>query len=394
MLKRLRLKFVCINMILLTTMLCVILGLVVHFTRLELEAESVQMMQAAAGMPFRPDRPNGPRELAHPPCYVVRINREGRLSAAWGAGLQELSEQDLQDLTGQALAEDGPTGVLEAWQLRFLKADGPEKCLVFADISQERATLSHLTRTCALAGCLGFGVLLLISLFLAGWAVRPVERAWQQQRQFVADASHELKTPLTVILTDAELLQAQSAGPLADSILTMARQMRGLVESLLDLARADNAAPEPHTVLDLSRLVSDAALPFEALFFERGLTLVEEVEEGISAKGAPAQLRQGVEIFLDNAQKYAAPGRVVLRLRRKGRHHCLLSVSSPGEPIPKEELDNIFKRFYRLDKARSRDGSCGLGLSIVQSAAQAHRGRTWAESGPEGNTFFLELPVQ
>lgn len=188
MLKKLRLKLVCINMVLLTVMLCVILGLVVHFTQAGLEAESVRMMQAAAAIPSRPGRPDGRKGDFPLPYLIVREDREGRLSAIWGPGYREMSEADLRGLVGHAMAQEGPTGVLTAWQLRFLKLDGPEKCLVFADISQERAALAQLTRTCLLAGCAGFGALLLISFFLARWAVRPVERAWEQQRRFVADA--------------------------------------------------------------------------------------------------------------------------------------------------------------------------------------------------------------
>lgn len=273
------------------------------------------------------------------------------------------------------------------------------KCLVFADVSRERATMAHLTQTCILAGCLGFGAFLLISLFLARWAVRPAERAWAQQKQFVADASHELKTPLTVIMTNAELLQGTPDGPsqqLASHILTMSHQMRGLVEGLLELARADDGtAALVFSELDLSRLVSDAILPFEALFFEKGLSLTEQIDTKIQVKGSPAHLRQVTEILLDNAQKYAAPGggAVTVTLRRRGRSHCLLSVSDPGEPIPQKELKNIFKRFYRLDQARALDHSYGLGLSIAQTIVTAHRGRIWAESGEGRNSFFVELPT-
>lgn len=399
MLKKLRLKLVCINMVLLTVMLCVILGLVVHFTQAGLEAESVRMMQAAAAIPSRPGRPDGRKGDFPLPYLIVREDREGRLSAIWGPGYREMSEADLRGLVGHAMAQEGPTGVLTAWQLRFLKLDGPEKCLVFADISQERAALAQLTRTCLLAGCAGFGALLLISFFLARWAVRPVERAWEQQRRFVADASHELKTPLTVIITSAELLQSPGDTPsrqLAANILTEARQMRGLVESLLELARVDSgAAGRDRLPLDLSRLVSDALLPFEALFFERGLSLAEEVEAGITVRGCAPQLRQVAEIFLDNAQKYSAPGgTVTLSLRRKGRARCLLSVSNPGEAIPKEELNNIFKRFYRLDRARSLNGSYGLGLSIARSIVAEHHGKIWAESAGGINTFYVELPAE
>ena len=386
MLKKLRLKFVCINMALLTVMLCVMLGLVVHFTRASLEAEALRMMQSAAARPPDFGRPGG-----FPPlCFTVQIGRAGQLLISGGYGV---SSEEARALVEKALSSGKPDGVLEDYGLRFLNAGGPELRLVFADVSRERAALAHLTRICAAAGCAGFGALLLLSFFLAKWAVKPVERAWEQQRQFVADASHELKTPLTVILTNAELLQGQgNAGPEAGHILAMSRQMRGLVENLLDLARIDGGAAQK-SELDLSRLILDTALPFEAVLFERGLTLTEQVEEGVIVNGCAPQLRQAVEIFLDNAQKYAAPGTVELRLRREGRNRCVLSLSSPGAPIPPEELENIFKRFYRLDKARSRDGSCGLGLSIARGVAAAHRGRTWAEGGADGNTFFLELPV-
>ena len=101
-----------------------------------------------------------------------------------------------------------------------------------------------------------------------------------------------------------------------------------------------------------------------------------------------------LEIFLDNAQKYAfAPGSAVVKLERCGKSRCRLSVANTGEPIAPEDLKNIFKRFYRTDKARSRDGSFGLGLSIAESVVLRHRGKIWAESKNSMNTFFAELPV-
>ena len=238
-----------------------------------------------------------------------------------------------------------------------------------------------------------------VSLLLARWAVGPVEAAWTRQRQFVADASHELKTPLTVILTNAELLGDPAWGPadrerFSRNILTMARQMRGLVESLLELARLDDggldAAPK---LLDLSALVSDAVLPFEPVYFERGLELACRIEAGVRVRGSEARLRQLADILLDNAAKYAAPhSQVTVTLARRGGRG-LLSVSSAGAPIPAEELESIFLRFYRADKARRRDGSFGLGLSIAREIVQAHRGRIWAESGDGRNVFHAELPA-
>ena len=237
-----------------------------------------------------------------------------------------------------------------------------------------------------------------MSVLLSRWAVRPVARAWEQQRQFVADASHELKTPLTVILTNAELLREGTAGAeerrFTDNILTMARPMRALVESLLELARGDACpaagAMEP---VDLSRLVQEAVLPFEPVFFEAGLTLSAEIREGLRVRGVEGQLRQVAEILLDNARKYTpSGGRVTLELTRSGRH-CLLSVAGPGTPLTRQQRQDVFKRFYRADPARSREGSWGLGLSIARETVARHGGRIWADSGPEGNRFTVRLPL-
>ena len=143
-----------------------------------------------------------------------------------------------------------------------------------------------------------------------------------------------------------------------------------------------------------SRLVAQAALPFEALFFEKGLTLSCQVEEGIAVQGSPGHLTQVVEILLDNAQKYSNPsGKVAVRLTRQHRGHCLLTVSNPGPALSPQQLRDIFKRFYRVDQARSRNGSFGLGLSIAQAIVTEHKGRIWAESSGGVNIFSVQLPA-
>lgn len=266
-------------------------------------------------------------------------------------------------------------------------------------MSSEKATLESLTRTCLLIGGLGFLLFLGVSILLSRWAVRPVERAWKQQRQFVADASHELKTPLTVIMTSAELAQSPDYGReerqrFLAAILTMSRQMKGLIEEMLQLARADQADTQAaFAPVALSRLVSDALLPFEPVFFEAGLALEADVAEDIQVSGSAAQLRQVVEILLDNARKYSrAGGSTQVSLSRPRRGRCLLTVANQGEPLSDQALQNIFKRFYRADPARSHTGSFGLGLAIAETIVTRHHGRIWAESREGRNLFHVELP--
>lgn len=399
MIKRLRIKFVCINMTIVTVMLLIIFGMVLHFTQGSLEEQSIRTMQSL----MENDRayfgrPGETTEEVQLPFFFVSIGFNGELMAASG-GYYDLSDKAaILKIILLACDTEEETGLLQEYNLRFYKKTTPfGQSIVFVDISSEQATMQSLVKSCIFIGLISLSLFLGLSFLLALWAIRPVEKAWNQQRQFVADASHELKTPLTVIMTNAELLQSPGYGEedrsrFTDSILTMSHQMRGLVESLLELARVDNgSAKMVFSELDFSELVSDGLLPFEPVYFEKELTLESEIEEGLHVKGSQTHLKQVLDILLDNAAKYSAlNGTVTVRARRQGSH-CLLSVASQGEAISREDLKNIFKRFYRIDKARSMNHSYGLGLSIADSIVKEHGGRIWAESSGGVNTFFVQL---
>lgn len=405
MIRRLRLKFVAVIMVLVLAMLGAIFALVLHFTQRNLEQESVSMMQNLASMPLRAqERPN-----RHPdaqgknirlPYFTVVLDENGE-PEAFGGGYYDLSDEDfLREILDAALSGGEHIGILEEYDLRYCLSPGREQSyVVFADMSSERSTLENLRRTCTAIGVLSFAGFLAIAVFLSRWMTRPVEAAWQQQRQFVADASHELKTPLTVIMANAELLQHPGSSEaekarFSAAVLTEARQMRSLVEQLLELARMDSALepPAPESV-DLSRLVADALLPFEPVFFERGLSAQSSIEEDIFVCGDAQQLRQVVDILLDNAQKYAsADGLIQIELKKISRARAQLCVSDQGTPLSDEALANLFKRFYRADKARSGSSGFGLGLAIAQGIVERHAGHIRAESSGGMNRFFVELP--
>jgi len=400
-LKQLRVKFVCINMLIVTAMLCVIFGMIFSFTKQNLEAESIRMMEEIADDPFYLGRPNESSDGVRLPYFTLQIGLRGTLIAT-GGGYYDLSdEMFLKEVMVASLEARTQTGVLREYDLRFYRADRPGgTILVFADTTSEQTMLLGLVRNFVVIGLVSCLLFLGITLLLARWAVKPVDKAWTQQKQFVADASHELKTPLTVIMTNAELLQAPELeetdrSRLSGNILAMSHQMRGLVEGLLELARLDNGSVKmAFAELDYSSLVEDALLPFEPLFFEKGLELESHLDAGISVNGSESHLRQVVEILLDNAMKYTCPeSRVWVYLLRQGKD-CLLSVANPGPEISKADLKNIFKRFYRADKARAMSGSYGLGLSIAEGIVQAHNGKIWAESTNGINVFHVLLPLQ
>lgn len=398
MLKRLRRKFILINMTFVLVMLGILIAIVLHTTVAELEQKSLMMLQMAEAemeMPTPPDVPAKTRLV-----YFAVFRTESGDFVAEGSELFDLTDESFLSELMDATENSGEkTGILWNYELRYLRSDSPrgEKVL-FADISVELGAIKSLVSTCLLIALLAPIAFWLLSLFLARWAVKPVEQAWDRQKQFVADASHELKTPLTVITTNAELLEQgcseAQAAQCTENILVMSRQMRGLTEGLLDLARLDNGtAKKAFSPLSLSELVEDAVLCFEAVFFERELFLKAEIESGLCVKGNEKNLRQVVDILLDNAQKYAQTGtEVLLGLRRSGGQ-CLLSVQTQSQPLTKEQCSRIFERFYRCDEARSLNGSYGLGLPIAQGIVQAHGGKIWAQSQPEGNIFTVQLPL-
>lgn len=398
MIKKLRIKFVIINMSIVTVLLAMVLSLTYCLTRTRLETQSVRMMQRIAAAPFRESAGLQTGEDLRLPYFAVRLSPEGERLAA-GGGYYDLTNAEIEALIGTVRDADQRMGVIPEYKLRYCRVDAPHsQYLVFADISSEIQTLRSLLQICLAIGLLGFLGFLGASAALSYWAVGPVDQAFRQQRQFVADASHELKTPLTVIRTNAQMLETypenreireKSLG----NILTMSDQMKNLVEQLLTLAREDQPGQrEKPRKLDLSHLTEQAALPFEPVFFEQGMTLETEISPGITVRGDPDQLRQVVEILLDNAAKYASPGaKTWLRLRPQGKHRCLLTVANQGEPIPRDRLDRFFERFATGDPSRNRRGSFGLGLAIARGIAENHHARLWAESREGINSFFLEL---
>lgn len=267
-----------------------------------------------------------------------------------------------------------------------------------------RQAMGNLVLTSLMAGVGALVLLFGISLFLADWALRPVERTWNQQKRFISDASHELKTPLTVILANIDILRRHGADTIAsqrkwlDSAGDEAVRMKNLVEDLLTLARLDEAgqtAPMPElTEVNLTDAVWASLLTYEPVAFEQGLLLDSSVEPDVYVRGDEQKLRQLTTILLDNACKYAGRRGSVRVTLSASADKAQLAVHNTGEVIPPENLEHLFERFYRADAARTGSKSgYGLGLSIAQGIARLHKGAISAtSSAQDGTCFQVTLP--
>lgn len=400
MIKKLRIKFVCVVMAIALVLMSGILGVVLYFADENMERQSDSMLRTMASRPVpQEDFGKKPGKGGPVEVFTVEISSQGEVLSL--SGLPEREQKDyLETIAAEALSTDKESGKIRRYGLRFLKMPSPlGTTIVFADMKMENDMMERMILICLGIYGVAMGAFLGISILLSRWMVKPVETAWEQQRQFVADASHELKTPLAVIMANAELLQGEETGEeerrqFSGNILTVSYQMRSLVESLLEVARVDNGAEQMQFVpVALSQLVEDAVLSFRLLYEEKGLVLESTVAEDINICGSEKHLYQVLDVLLDNAMKYSAADSTVSITLKTGGRNCLLSVSSEGEALTGEELKNIFKRFYRGDKARAMNGSYGLGLSIAESVVAAHNGKIWAESQPGRNTFHVQLPL-
>ena len=403
MLKRLRIKFIAVIMSIVTVLFIVIFGLVLHLTKQNIESESVQMMRAMA---FRPpaeavpmDKPDQMPDNIRLPFFTVNIDNDGGITASGGDYFDLTDKEMLEKLVNAVDDSKKETGILSDYGLRYMKNNrGRMRSIVFADTSSEKAMISGLIRNSVIIGLIGYVIFFMISLILAKWVTKPVEKTWNEQKQFIADASHELKTPLTVIMTNAEMMSDKSYSEsdrdgFTKNILSTSKRMRGLVESLLELARLDNnRAQIKLEEVNFSKLINDSILPFEPLFYENDMELSADTDKDVKVSGDKDKLRQVINILLDNALKYSDPAdKVTVKLKRHSSE-CILSVSGLGTPLTKEECENIFKRFYRMDQARNDGQSYGLGLSIADSIIKEHNGKIWAESENGYNTFYISLP--
>lgn len=395
MIRKLRTRFVLFSMLLVSILLSVMMVMVIRFNRFALQEQSINALERAATLPRNRWDPGAefPEELPVA-WFTLTIGPDGELHA-WGSGHFDLSDrEELWELLELARQGEESVGVLEEQELRYLRSG---KAIAFADMSGEKMIMANIRRSCIAVGGVSFVVFFLVSLLLSFVTAHPVKKAWEQQRQFIADASHELKTPLSVIMANAELLQSgdcdsRSRGRFSGNILTMSYQMRSLVEQMLEMARVDGLEPK-RKPLDFSELVSDAALSVQLLYEEKGRALTADIQEELYVRGSSSHLYQLLDVLLDNALKYSeGDGAVELTLKSQGSA-CLLTVTSPGVPLTRQQQRDVFKRFYRVDPARSRNGSYGLGLSIAQQIVHIHRGSIRAQGKDGANSFVVTLPM-
>ena len=318
MIRKLRWQFVAACMGLIAAVLAIVFGCVWASAQNALEHSSHMALEQALsrrGGDLLPGfRQNGGDDQVLLPYFTVQV--WGTTVYVTGGTYSGLEDTDaLTAILTDCLSQEADEGSLPGYALRYLRQDdGLYTQIAFVDISLETAALRQMMASYLRIGLLSLLLLAGASFLLSLRVTRPVERAWRQQRQFFSDASHELKTPLTVILSNAEMLETsdlpERESRWRDNILSESRQMKTLVEEMLTLSRTEDAQRKPTVAdVDLSDLSEDCALAFEPVAFEAGKPLSWDVTPALTVSGDGEKLRRLLSILLDNAAKYGAPAR-------------------------------------------------------------------------------------
>lgn len=264
----------------------------------------------------------------------------------------------------------------------YTSPDGTKNVFIAMDLQD---TLVNLGRNFTVA----FLYLLVIYLmiFTLVWALsykvfQPIRNTLNKQKRFISDASHELKTPLTIISANADVLKKDEENEqFIENIKSQTSRLDGLVADMLSLAKIDEGRLViQNETFDISETVTECALPFDALAFEKKKTLSLDIDQGVTFTGDKNSVKKITNILIDNAIKYST-NQVKVKLYRESNKVIALSVYNTGSNIPEKDSEKIFERFYRGDNSRSREsGGSGLGLSIAKSIADANKWKIYAES--------------
>ena len=304
--------------------------------------------------------------------------------------IASVSQAEAEDLARQALDENRERGWVGEYRFKVWESGEGTAVVCVSGALMLDANRAFLMAACLVFGAGSLAALLLVVVFSKG-AVRPVAESHQRQRQFVTDASHELKTPLTLLQTNLDILEGDvGPNPWLSDMKEETATLTDLVRQLVDLARLDEEAPLRAEAFDLAQAVWDMASTFVPAAERQGKRLVMEGPASLWWKGDEAALRQLVSILLDNAVKYCDEGGGI-RLELRQRRHPVLTVENSYAEVDALELDRLFDRFYRADKARTFSGSFGVGLSIARSIVRKHHGTIHAYKREGVIGFRVEL---
>ncbi|MCM1542185.1 MAG: HAMP domain-containing histidine kinase [Blautia sp.] len=323
---------------------------------------------------------------------LVRLDADGGIAEIRQDGAGHYSEAELAEVISEIVSDKREQGWRQYYKFHRTAVplpDGTSETLIgLVNASSSLYSIFTMLLISVVIGVVSFLLVLLIIILASRRAVRPIAESYARQKQFVTDAGHELKTPLTVISANNELLRMlYGESEWMDGIDKQVAKMNGLVQSMITLARMDEEQQPVFSAFNLSDAVYDTAKSFENLIHSQDRIVTFDIADNINYLGDESKIRQVVSILMDNAAKYCdEKGKIAVRLRCD--RQIRLQVINDFHNAADCDFEKVFERFYRADKARTSDGSYGLGLSIARSIVELHKGDIHAKALEHNRVMF------
>ena len=329
-------------------------------------------------------------------AYTVFYNDENEVIDIINHSQSEISDDEIKTI-GESILKSESEKNTKIGNLYFDKYSYSYKghnSLTIIDNQKVQAKLIALLETSIAIFIFLELIILVVTLKITSWIIKPVIESFNKQKQFIEDASHELKTPIAVIMANAEELENEpNEAKWLNNIKSESERMSELVSQLLDLAKLENKELKiEYTDNDLSKIIERTVLTFESLMYENNIKLDYKISENIKFKCNSIQMKQLVAILLDNAIKHSSENGEIKVLLTKEKNNIVLQVSNKGKEISKEIQEKIFERFYRADESRNRDSKrYGLGLAIAKNIVTNHNGKISVKSENGYTTFTVKM---
>lgn len=308
---------------------------------------------------------------------------------------ENLRNNIIDEYAIKILKRNNEKGIINNYIYNVRKID---KNITVISMIEDENTVSHIRTTIifsVIMSIISLGVIYIIAKKLSKTIVEPVEETFEKQKQFISDASHELKTPLAVIEANADVLQDKTGeNKWINYIQNEIESMNKLINELLLLAKIENVDNiKEYTELNLSKEVEIILSMFESVAYENGVIIESDIAENILLNGNKEDIEHIVSTLTDNAIKHTKPEKKVVVNLKKEKNEIIFEVKNMGDPIPEEEREKIFERFYRIDKSRNRqEKRYGLGLAIAKSTIEKYNGKIEVDYKNEFTIFKVTIP--
>lgn len=369
-----------------------------NLMRMDVSKENEQTKQPTnnSEAPEQIDRPDdeNPQIFMDSTIYTVLLDENQNVKDVINHTTDNISDEEIKEIA-ENIIKNRNNENLKIGNLYFTnysyEFNMKNTSLVIIDNTKTKTELIEMLKISVLIFAILEMIIVISSNQITNWIIKPVEESFNKQKQFIQDASHELKTPLAVIIASSEALENNpNERKWLDNIKEEADGMNNLVSDLLEMAKSENKVQEQYKDENLSKLVEKSVLTFESLIYEKNIKLTYNIEKNITLKCDHKGLKQVVGILMDNAIKHSEEnGEIIVNLK-KDKKNIVIEVSNKGKEIPKEQREKIFERFYRVDESRNRsENRYGLGLAIAKNIVNNNNGKIFVNCENGYTTFKI-----